>query len=188
LPLALAIVFARFAMGQGTPKPDLEPGPTCKVVRVVDGDTVVVMLDGRQTTVRLIGVNTPETVHPSKPVERFGKEASAFLREILDGKSVRLEFEPAARRVDKFGRTLAYLRTVPGDQLVNLAIVEGGYGHAYASFPFSMMEQFRQAEREAREEYHRMGCRYLAKSSMSRTLADLSPKYEVCSVCEPPAR
>jgi micrococcal nuclease len=197
------------------------------MVRVVDGDTVVVLLDGRQATVRLIGIDTPETVHPSKPVERFGKEASAFLREMLDGKSVRLEYEPAARRVDKFGRTLAYLRTVPDDRLVNLAIVVGGYGHAYTEFPFTRMEEFRRAEREAREakrglwgddpgkppesvearpkepagptattvfvaasgsKYHRAGCRYLARSSIPRALADLPAKYGACSACEPPAR
>jgi endonuclease YncB( thermonuclease family) len=130
LPLALAVALARAAAGQGTPEPVLEPGPTCRVVRVVDGDTVVVQLDGRPTTIRLIGVDTPETVHPSKPVERYGKEASAFLRELVGGQSVRLEYEPAMKRLDRYGRTLAYLRTVPGDKLVDLAIVEGGYGHA----------------------------------------------------------
>src|SRR3954454_22705575 len=66
LPLALVVALVRVAAGQGTPEPVLEPGPTCRVVRVVDGDTVVVMLDGRPTTIRLIGVDTPETVHPSK--------------------------------------------------------------------------------------------------------------------------
>jgi hypothetical protein len=55
------------------------------------------------------------------------------------------------RRLDRYGRTLAYLRTVPGDRLVNLAIVEGGYGHAYTTYPFTRMERFRRAERDARE-------------------------------------
>jgi len=112
---------------------------------------VVVQLDGRPTTIRLIGVDTPETVHPSKPVERHGKEASAFLRELVGGQSVRLEYEPAMKRLDLYGRTLAYLRTVPGDKLVNLAIVEGGYGHAYTTYPFTLMERFRRAERDARQ-------------------------------------
>jgi micrococcal nuclease len=137
--------------GAGDPEPVLEPGPTCRVVRVVDGDTVVVQLDGRPTTIRLIGIDTPETVHPSKPVERYGKEASAFLRDLVGGQSVRLEYEPAMKRLDRYGRTLTYLRTVPGDKLVNLAIVEGGYGHAYTTYPFTLMERFRRAEHEARE-------------------------------------
>lgn len=185
---------------------------------------MVVQLDGRPTTIRLIGVDTPETVHPPKPVERHGKEASAFLRELVGGQSVRLEYEPAMERLDRHGRTLAYLRTVPGDKLVNLAIVEGGYGHAYTTYPFTLMERFRRAERDARQakcalwgddpvrpkvgketgpggqgastvyvttggsKYHRVDCRHLARSSIPRSLADLPPRYEACSACDPPRR
>ena len=55
------------------------------------------------------------------------------------------------KRLDRYGRTPAYLRTVPGDKLVNLAFVEGGYGHAHTKHSFTLMEQFRRAERDARE-------------------------------------
>lgn len=61
---------------------------------VVDGDTVIVELDGHPTTVRLISVDVPESIHPRKPVERFGRESSRFLPGLLDGRSVRLEAEP----------------------------------------------------------------------------------------------
>ena len=64
---------------------------------------------GAAVTVRLIGVDTPETVHPRRPVERFGREASAFLKTLIDGKGVRLEYEPGPSHTDKYGRTLAYL-------------------------------------------------------------------------------
>lgn len=113
--------------------------------RVVDGDTIV--LDGKEK-VRLIGVDTPETVHPSKPVEYFGKEASAFTKRVVEGKRVRLEYD--WERIDKYGRTLAYVYLEDGT-FVNLEIVRQGYGHAYTKYPFKYMEEFRQAERQARE-------------------------------------
>ena len=138
----------------GAPRPatalDGPRAPTYEVLRVVDGDTVVLRIDGRPTTVRLIGVDTPETVHPSKPVERFGVEASAFLHGLLDGRSARLEWEPGAD-YDRYGRTLAYLVSEPDGLAVNREVVARGYGHAYTLFPFGRMEDFRAAERGARD-------------------------------------
>ena len=115
------------------------------VIRVVDGDTVI--LDGKER-VRLIGVDTPETVHPSKPVENYGKEASAFTKSMCEGKQVILEYD--VERQDKYGRTLAYVYLTDGTFL-NAEIVKQGYGHAYTRFPFKYLEEFRQYEREARE-------------------------------------
>ena len=69
------------------------------VERVIDGDTIV--LEGGER-IRLIGVDTPETVHPTKPVERFGKEASAYTRSSAEGKRVRLEYE-SGNREDRYG-------------------------------------------------------------------------------------
>ena len=118
-----------------------------QVTRVIDGDTIV--LNGGER-VRLICVDTPETVHPQKPVEYFGKEASAFTRRMVEGEKVRLEYEQGPSREDRYGRTLAYIYLKDG-RLLNLEIIEGGYGHAYTRFPFSKMEEFRAAERYARE-------------------------------------
>ena len=75
----------------------------CRVVeRVIDGDTLLMENSER---VRLIGVNTPETKHPRRPVEHFGKEAAAFTRRMVEGKRVRLEFDPAnAPRAQKIVR------------------------------------------------------------------------------------
>ncbi len=75
------------------------------VTRVVDGDTLV--LDGNEK-VRLIGVDTPETVHPTKPVEYFGREASAFTKRMAEGQEVYLEYEQGSPTKDRYGRTLAY--------------------------------------------------------------------------------
>ena len=114
------------------------------VTRVVDGDTIVVAGVG---TVRLIGVDTPETVDPRKPVQFFGKEASEFTRRMAQGKVVRLEFD--VQRKDKYQRTLAYAY-LPDGTFLNAEIVKQGFGHAYTTYPFRYLEQFRQFEREAR--------------------------------------
>lgn len=84
--------------------------PTAKVVRGVDGDTVVIRFDkdDREEKVRLDGVDTPESVDPRRPVERFGKEASAFTKSRLVGRAVRAEVEPANDRY-RYGRLLAFL-------------------------------------------------------------------------------
>ncbi len=115
------------------------------VTRVVDGDTIIVSGVG---SVRLIGVDTPETVDPRKPVQFFGAEASAYTRTTAQGKQVRLEYD--TQRTDKYGRTLAYVY-LPDGVLLNAEIIRQGYGHAYTVFPFRYLEQFRQYEREARE-------------------------------------
>ena len=115
------------------------------VVRVVDGDTL--LLDGNER-VRLIGVDTPESVDPRRPVEHFGKEASAFVRRTVEGRKVRLESGNEAR--DNFGRTLAFVYMEDGSML-NAEIIRQGYGHAFTRYPFRYSEQFRAFEREARE-------------------------------------
>ncbi|MXY25576.1 MAG: nuclease [Acidobacteria bacterium] len=116
-----------------------------EVERVVDGDTIIVRGVGR---IRLIGVDTPETVDPRRPVEFFGREASAFTKRTLEGKRVRLEYD--WERTDRYGRTLAYVRLLDGT-LINAEIIRQGYGHAYTRFPFKYLEEFRRYEREARE-------------------------------------
>jgi len=116
--------------------------------RVIDGDTIVVDIDGKQERVRLIGVDTPETVHPSKPVEYFGKEASEFTKNMVEDKRVRLEYD--WQRRDKYGRLLAYVYLEDGFFL-NAEIIKQGFGFAYTRFPFKYLEEFRRYEREARE-------------------------------------
>lgn len=115
-----------------------------RVLRVVDGDTCVLDQIGK---VRLIGVDTPETVDPRKPVQYYGKEASAFLRRLLDGKKVRIEYDQ--QRKDKYNRALVYLY-LPDGTFVNSVLIEKGYAHAYTRFPFKYLDQFRAKERKAR--------------------------------------
>lgn len=134
------------ATRQHAPHEQSAPAPAGlrRCERVIDGDTVV--LDGGER-VRLIGVDTPEVHHPKKPVQYFGRQASAFTERLVEGKLVRLEFDQTRR--DHYGRTLAYLRLEDGT-FVNLEIVRMGYGFAYTKFPFRYMDEFRAAERTAR--------------------------------------
>lgn len=113
--------------------------------RVVDGDTIV--LDGNET-IRLIGVDTPETKDPRKPIQRFGEEAYLFTKSLVEGKNVRLEYDQ--ERTDKYGRTLAYVY-LEDRTFVNAEIIKRGNGFAYTKYPFKYLEEFRQYEREARE-------------------------------------
>lgn len=133
------------------PEKDFNDSEAYKIVRIIDGDTVVALIDGKETKIRLIGVDTPETVHPKKSVETYGKEASQFTRNLLQGESVYLEYEPGAYRRDKYGRLLAYLYRAPDGLFVNLEIIRQGYGHAYTKYPFGKMELFRFYEKKARE-------------------------------------
>ncbi len=126
----------------------LPPALEALVVRTVDGDTLVADLDGQKMTVRLLGVDTPETVHPFKIVERYGKEASDHLKNLLEGRTVTLEFD--GRRADKYGRLLAYVFL--GSTLVNAELVENGYAYVYRLFPFSRKAEFIALEAQAAAE------------------------------------
>lgn len=129
-----------------------QPGDgNATVVRVVDGDTLIVEMDGSEERVRLIGVDTPETVHPTMPVECFGPEASARLEEMAPpGSSLRLERDEELR--DHFGRILAYAHT-PDGTFVNRELVAEGYGEAMEIPPNTALTPLmRDAELEARSE------------------------------------
>ena len=145
------IVVALVAAFFNPPDQAITQGDFDVVERVVDGDTLLLQSGER---VRLIGVDTPEIKHPKKPVEYFGKEASAFTQRVVEEKQVRLEFDQtnvAQGHKDRYGRTLAYVFLEDGT-LLNAEIIKQGYGHAYTQFPFSRMEEFRRLEREAREQ------------------------------------
>ena len=95
--------------------------------KVVDGDTVDIDINGNTERVRLIGVNTPETKHPTKPIECFGPEASAYLTQLLPkGTHVRIERDIEAR--DRYGRMLLYLYRNSDNLFINLDLISRGYG------------------------------------------------------------
>lgn len=121
------------------------------VVRVVDGDTVVVDLGGREESVRLVGIDTPESVARDRPDECYGVEAADRLRALLPaGTAVRLRRDVEPR--DVYGRLLAYVERRTDGMFVNLAQVAEGYAEADHHPPNSAhRREFAEAERAARQ-------------------------------------
>ena len=122
-------------------------GEPAIVTRVIDGDTIEVDLDGEIVDVRLIGIDTPETVDPSKPVGCYGPAASDFTKRMLEGQEVGIEFD--VERLDRYGRTLAYVWL--GDQLFNEVLVSEGFAQV-STYPPNVkyVNVFLKAQREAR--------------------------------------
>jgi len=184
---------------------------TGKVARVIDGDTSELESGER---VCYIGIDTPETKHPSKPVEYYGKEADSANRALVEDKEVRLEFDVQER--DKYGRLLAYVYV--DDIFVNAWLVENGYAQVMTIPPnVRYAERFLELQQKAREEekglwgekgrsvgresgsdtttvfvtktsekYHRKDCRYLRYSRRPISLRQaVIEGYEPCKVCRP---
>lgn len=128
------------------------------VVRVVDGDTLKVLISNppselaEEETIRLLGVDTPETVHPSNPVEHFGEEASNFSKSSLEAQQVYLAFDWDLR--DNYDRLLAYVYLQNG-LCHNAMIIQQGYGFAYLTYPFQIMDEFEALQGYARD--HKAG-------------------------------
>ena len=97
---------------------------TARVERVIDGDTIQVRFEGNSYTVRLIGVDTPETKHPTQTVEYFGREASAFTKAHLEGKTVALVRDRTGDTAERYGRWLRYVY-LDGDNFNARLIREG---------------------------------------------------------------
>jgi micrococcal nuclease len=122
-------------------------GVPVRVTRVVDGDTIHVLMDGRDERVRFIGIDSPEIAHGGRPAECFGDRAFDQTRRRLEGRSVRLDFDVDRR--DRFGRLLAYVSDAQG--LVNLALVRDGYAIVLTVPPDTRLaDEFERAEVDAR--------------------------------------
>ena len=147
LLLALALAGCAAPPSQLSP-PQPEAFAEAQVVRVIDGDTIEVNFAGKPYKVRYIGIDTPETVHPTKGEEPYGKEACAKNKELVEGKIVRLEKDVS--ETDKYGRLLRYVWV--GDLLINAELVRLGYAQV-ATYPPDVKYQdlFLQLQREARE-------------------------------------
>jgi micrococcal nuclease len=127
LIVALLAVLA-FAAGCGSSAPPASD--TAQVRRVVDGDTILLTSGER---VRLIGVDTPESVKPGTPVQCFARRASAFTHTLLDGAAVRLVY--GAERRDRYGRLLAYVYRARDGLFVNAELVRRGYARTLEIAP-----------------------------------------------------
>jgi len=117
-----------------------------RVVRVVDGDTIVASIDGEDEYVRYIGIDTPETVKPDTPVQCFGPMASDENHRLVEGRTVRLTFDREVQ--DDYGRLLAYVHA--GKRFVNAELVQGGYARTLPIEPnTSRAQQFKRLAAKA---------------------------------------
>lgn len=134
-----------------------------RVTKVVDGDTITVKADtklgsgtndsGEKYTIRLIGINTPETVDPRKSVECFGKESSAEAKRLLEGRIVKLEYDDSQDTRDKYGRLLAYAYVVDAagtEIFFNKHMIEEGYAYEYTyDKAYKYQKEFKAAQAAA---------------------------------------
>jgi micrococcal nuclease len=125
-------------------------GTYYKVTKVTDGDTFHVDMDGTDERVRLIGINTPETVDPRTEIQCFGKEASEAMKGFAEGKLVRLEYDDTQNLRDAYGRLLAYAYLEDG-QMLNRKMVAEGYAYEYTYLaPYLYQTEFRDLQNLAR--------------------------------------
>lgn len=119
------------------------------VVKFDDGDTITVNMNGAEETVRFIGVDTPETHHPERPVECYGREATIYTKQLIGSQKVRLQADPLDTNRDRYGRLLRYVY-LPDNTLVQQKLLTEGYGFAYTFFPFTKALEFAAYEQQAK--------------------------------------
>ena len=149
LVILVAVAVAAVAFGRGR-LVGAAHSDVARVQRVVDGDTIVVRLDGRTERVRYIGMDTPESVKPGTPVQCFAKKASAENERLVAGREVRLV--PDVEQRDRYGRLLAYVYRASGGPMVNEVLVRSGYARPLTIPPnVRHAEQFVALAGQARE-------------------------------------
>lgn len=132
---------------QPKPAAPAAKGVPAKVVRVIDGDTIEVLMDGEQKEIRMLLIDTPETKHPQKPVEPFGPEASQFATETLKNKTVGIQV--GKEKADRYGRILAYVWV--GNKTYQEMVLEKGLAAtAYLYNDLTMLDEFHEAQDIAR--------------------------------------
>src|SRR5699024_8786324 len=121
------------------------------VARVVDGDTIIADASGEQLRVRILGIDTPETVDPNQPVECYGPQASAFAHQMLDGQSVTLRTDPTQDDTDRYGRALRYV-VLPDGTNYSVAAAAAGMAepYVYDRNPVREADRITQAADQAR--------------------------------------
>ena len=131
---------------------ELDKQKLFKVIKVTDGDTITVSVRGKNESVRLLGIDTPETVDPRKPVQCFGKVASDKMKSFVSGKYVKLIDDATQGNRDNYLRLLRYVY-LPDSKatFVNGEMVKQGFAFSYKQYPTKMLNKFNAFEKYARE-------------------------------------
>lgn len=148
--IALGVAFeadSRGIIDINLPKKSVNTvGTYYKVERVVDGDTLKIKMGDNVESVRLIGINTPESVDPRRKVECFGKEAGERMKELANGEIVRLEYDESQGYRDTYDRILAYVYLEDG-QMLNRKMIAEGYAYEYTYLtPYLYQKEFRKLQ------------------------------------------
>lgn len=125
-----------------------QPG-TYAIDHFIDGDTIAVNMNGKVESIRLIGVDTPETHKPHTPVQCYGPAASAYTKQLIGSGRVRLEADSQNTDRDRYNRLLRYVYT-SDNKLVEAELIKNGYGFAYTQFPFSKADVFVRLQDQAK--------------------------------------
>jgi micrococcal nuclease len=141
--VALLVLVVLLALGGRAVVAQSEDG---RVTRVVDGDTLHVTVDGRDETVRLIGIDTPELHKPGTPVECGARAATRVMNQLAAGRRVELVGDPSQDDRDRYGRLLAYVVTTRGDLDLGEAMLRRGWAEVYVyDRPFERLGRYREA-------------------------------------------
>ncbi len=114
----------------------------------VDGDTIAVNMNGSVETIRMIGIDTPETHKPNTPVQCYGPEAAAFTKQLIGQNKVRLQADPLDTNRDRYNRLLRYVY-LPDGRMIETELISNGYAFAYTQFPFEKSSEFQAGENNA---------------------------------------
>ena len=120
------------------------------VIEVIDGDTIKSEINGKVESIRLIGIDAPETAGPYREEGCFGQEASLKTKELLSGKKVSLVSDSLVSDRDKYGRLLRYV-FLPDGEFINAELVKGGYAFNYVYENFQYLNYFNDLEKKAKE-------------------------------------
>jgi endonuclease YncB( thermonuclease family) len=120
------------------------------VARFVDGDTIAVKMGDATETVRMIGVDTPETHRPNTPVQCYGPAAAAFTKNLIGNNKVRLQADSKSQNRDRYDRLLRYVY-LPDGRLVQQEVIQEGFGFAYTQFPFTKSAELVQDQAAAQQ-------------------------------------
>ena len=148
----LAAVFFLTSKIGGLPKVVQVSDPGLYAIdHFIDGDTIAVNMNGTVETVRMIGVDTPETHRPNSPVQCYGPEAAAYTKQLIGGNRVRLQADPLDTNRDRYNRLLRYIY-LPDGRMVETELISNGYGFAYTQFPFEKTDEFTADQDSAKQQ------------------------------------
>jgi micrococcal nuclease len=144
------VAFGGYSIVRAVTKVFIDETEFYPVTYVKDGDTFDVKIGRKIVTVRMLGIDTPETVDPGKPEQCYGKEASDETKRLLTGKSVRLKLNPNREEKDRYGRYLAFVYL--DEVMVNQLLLEKGFAREYTfGKAYLYQREFRDVESQAKQ-------------------------------------